>query len=205
MDNSGKGNLYIGFDGRIHLLGTEKGYWRIDQDAKSYQGWGGLYEDGYRRDQKEPGKFPTVAYEDTNNDGFFNLIKYDLDGDTIFEQTFNLTELKPNYKTFETAKMNYASMSALFEKSANALWFQAEEAIEAAKKYGINYKWYAPFLHPKSLNEKYQFGYWVQFYLFFDFCELAKKTKNKELREKAVRAYFTQNWESFAISLFGKK
>ena len=53
LDNSGKGNLYIGFDGRIHLVGAEKGYWRIDQDAKSYQGWGGLYDGRYQRDQTE--------------------------------------------------------------------------------------------------------------------------------------------------------
>ena len=47
LDNSGGGKLYVGFDGKIHLFGAEKGYWRIDQDAWSYQGWGGLYENGY--------------------------------------------------------------------------------------------------------------------------------------------------------------
>lgn len=197
LDNSGKGDLYIGFDGRIHLFGAEKGYWRIDQDAKSYQGWGGLYEGVYKRGQVEPTKFPTVAYEDTNNNGFFNLVKYDMDGDTIYEQTFNLTDfnINPNYQIIETAEMNSASMSILFEELATNIWAQAEEAIEAAKKYGINYKWYAQLLHPKSLNEKYQFGYWVQFYLFTDFCKLAENTNDKTLKEELIKAYFEQNWE----------
>lgn len=197
MDNSGKGKLYIGFDGRIHLFGAEKGYWRIDQDAKSYQGWGGLYEDGYRRDQKEPGKFPTVAYEDANNDGFFDLIKYDMDGDTLYEQTFHLKDfnIKPDYRIVETANMNAATMSDLFQKSATQMWNQAEKAIEAAKKHGINYKWYAQYLHPKNLNEKYQFGYWVQFYLFNDFLQLTEQTENTKLKEKITIAYFSQEWE----------
>ena len=201
MDNSGKGNLYIGFDGRIHLFGAEKGYWRIDQDAGSYQGWGGLYEDGYNRLPKEPAKFPTVAYEDTNSDGFFNLVKYDLDGDTIFEQTFNLDDfnIKANYKIVETASSNYEGISSLFEKSAAGLWIQTEQAIEVAKQLDINYKWYAQMLYPKSLEEKYRFGYWVQFYLFTDIMKLAKQTNNESLRIRVLKAYFQQNWDTMKL------
>ena len=41
LDNSGKGNLYISpLDGKIHLFGAEKGFWRIDQNAFYYQGMG---------------------------------------------------------------------------------------------------------------------------------------------------------------------
>lgn len=198
LDNSGKGNLYIGFDGRIHLLGAEKGYWRIDQDAKSYQGWGGLYEDGYHRNQKEPAKFPTVAYEDTNDDGFFDLIKYDLDGDSIYEQVFNLTDLKikTNYQIINIASTGFTGLNSLFKKSADEMWEHAEKAIEAAHKHNINYKWYAQLLHPKSLDEKYRFGYWLQFYLFTDFCELAEKTNNDKLKEEVIHAYFQQDWET---------
>jgi hypothetical protein len=197
MDNSGKGNLYIGFDGRIHLFGAEKGYWRIDQDAWSYQGWGGLYEDGFQRTQKEPAKFATIAYEDTNNDGFFNLVKYDLDGDTIFEQSFDFSnyQIKADYSVFETSKADFHSLSSLFEKSANGIWEQAESAIKAAEKFNINYKWYSQLLHPKSMEEKYRNGYWLQFYLFTDFIELAKRKNDNALKEEIIRAYFSQNWE----------
>jgi len=197
-DNSGDGNLYIGFDGKIHLYGAEKGYWRIDQNAGSYQGWGGLYESQYRRNQTEPSKFPTIAYEDTNGDGFLNLVQYDLDGDTNYEKAFNLNDfnIKPNYQIIKTATANYEELSTLFKRSANNMWAQAEKSIEAAKQYNINFKWYAPYLHPKSLNEKYQFGHWLQFYLFTDFCALAEKTKDEKLKHKVILAYFSQNWDS---------
>lgn len=197
MDNSGNGNLYIGFDGRIHLFGAEKAYWRIDQDAWSYQGWGGLYEDGYQRTQKQPEKFATIAYEDTNNDGFFNLIKYDLDGDTIYESSFNLQEfdITSNYRVVNTALCGSSGLSSLFEESANMIWQQAETAIEVAKQCNINYKWYAQYLHPKSLNQKYQFGYWLQFYLFNDLLDLARQTNKKEWEFEIVNAYFSGDWK----------
>lgn len=199
MDNSGKGKLYIGFDDKIHLYGAEKGVWRIDQDAWSYQGWGGLYEDEYRRDQKEPIKFPTIAYEDTNADGFFNLIKYDLDGDTIYELEFDLAKygIVQNYEVVETAKLDQVSIHKLFEQSAEQSWQHAMAAVNAAKSANINYNWYAQYLHPKNLNEKYQYAWWLQFYLFSDFLELAKREKNDVLKEKAVQAYFSREWSVF--------
>lgn len=197
LDNSGKGNLYIGFDGRIHLFGAEKGYWRIDQDAKSYQGWGGLYEGGYHRDQTELKKFPTVAYEDTDGDGFFDLEKFDLDGDTIFEYTLKLADyhIQSNYPIFQTAKADYSQLQELFKKSADNMWLQAEKATKAAERYHLNYKWYAQYLHPKSLNEKYQFGYWLQLYLYFDFCKLANETRDQSLKTKVTRAWLSQSWK----------
>jgi len=196
MDNSGKGNLYIGFDGKIHLYGAETGFWRIDQDAWSYQGWGGLYENKYQRDQKEPAKFPTIAYEDTNADGFFNLIKYDLDGDTIYEREFDLTAygISPNYKVVETAKLDQVSINNLFEQAAEQSWQHAMEAVNAAKSSNINYKWYAQYLHPKSLNEKYQYAWWLQFYLFSDFIEMAERENNAALRIEIIKAYFQKDW-----------
>jgi len=133
MDNSGNGNLYVGFDGKIHLYGAEKGYWRIDQDSWSYQGWGGLYENGYHRNQKEPARFPTIAYEDTNKDGFFNLVKFDLD--TIFEEVFNLLDfgLKSEFKLLKTSEMSIEDLNELFASSVEKNWRNAFESVEAAK------------------------------------------------------------------------
>lgn len=66
-DNSGHGQLYVSpIDGKIHLYGAEWGCWRIDQNARYYQGMGGIY-DGYgpKRIETEPTVFPTVKYTDT--------------------------------------------------------------------------------------------------------------------------------------------
>jgi len=203
LDNSGNGNMYIGFDGKMHLYGAEKGYWRIDQDASSYQGWGGLYEETYERTQNVPQKFPTIAYEDTNNDGFFNLIKFDLDGDTLFEESFNLIDynIKCQYKIYKTSQIGNEGVNELFQSSANKNWEKALAAIETAKKFNINYKWYNRFLYPGSLNEKYKYAWWIQFYLFTDFLELAERINVDGLKEKIIQAYFTGNWELLALSV----
>lgn len=197
LDNSGKGKLYIGFDNRIHLYGAETGFWRIDQDAKYYQGWGGLYENEYKRDQKEPEKFATVGYEDSNNDGFLDFVKYDLDGDTLFEKTFNLNELgiKTSFEIYNPGENKPEELKRIFEKAANQMWRQAELALKAAEISNINYKWYAQLMHPKSLNEKYRFGYWLQFYIFTDLYNRAENTNNKQLKNKTLKAYFGKNWE----------
>ena len=94
-DNSGHGQLYVSpIDGKIHLYGAEWGCWRIDQNARYYQGMGGIY-DGYgpKRIETEPTVFPTVKYTDTDNNGFFDLMEFDLDGDKVFEQRLSMKEL----------------------------------------------------------------------------------------------------------------
>lgn len=197
FDNSGKGKLYIGFDNRIHLYGAELGYWRADFGAQSYQGWGGLYAEKYKRDQTEPQKFPTIKYEDTSNDGFFDRLSYDMDGDTIFETVYNLSDYDISIGSspvLNTAQMSYDEVCSLFNQCTQQMWAQAEKVVEVAKKYNVNYKWYAFFLHPKSLNQKYDFGYWLQFYLFNDLLEYASHNKNKELEKELIQAYFSQNW-----------
>lgn len=198
MDNSGHGQLYIGFDNRIHLYGAEKGYWRIDQDAESYQGWGGLYDDKYKRDQKIPEKFATIGYWDSDNDGFFDQIKYDLDGDTIYENIFNLNELGVNttYELYNPGNHSPEQMNKLFSKAAEEMWNQAEVAMNVAAMNEINYKWYPQLMHPKSLTEKYRNGYWLQFYLFVDFLEMAKRKNSEALQTEIIKAYFLKDWNS---------
>lgn len=202
MDNSGQGNLYVGFDGKIHLYGAEKGYWRIDQDALSYQGWG-TYGEVFEHEQNIPEKFPTIAYEDTNNDGFFNLVKFDLDGDTLFEESFNLIDynVEYQYEIYKTALGGYLGFNELFRSSVNKNWENALAAVEVAQKFNINYKWYNRFLHPRSMNEKYQYAWWFQFYLFTDFLKLAKRRNDTDLKEKIVQAYFIGNWEILTQSM----
>lgn len=195
-DNSGKGKLYIGFDGKIHLYGAEKGYWRIDQNAAYYQGWGGLYEGEYKRISDEPKQFPTIAYEDTNADGFFDLIKQDLDGDTTFEKITDLTSLgiTPRYKIIDTRKFTYKEYHDLFEKVADEMWKNALQSIQAAMILKINYKWYASLMNPKSTWEKYSNGYWVQFYIFNDLLAHFEKNGQQDRISMLTKAYYGRDW-----------
>ena len=199
MDNSGKGNLYVGkFDGRIHLYGAEWGCWRIDQNAFSYQGFGGLY-DGYGngRMQVEPKVFSTLKYSDTDNNGFLDEISYDLNGDTIFEHTVSLKKLgiDDRNEVINTVGMSYKDLVALNTGVAEKMWKNALEACAIAEKAGINLSWYSLMCNPKSIQQKYNYGYWLQLYLYHDLMELGFGQQNKDFLDRLDKAYFGGNWK----------
>ena len=198
-DNSGHGQLYVSpIDGKIHLYGAEWGCWRIDQNARYYQGMGGIY-DGYgpKRIETEPTVFPTVKYTDTDNNGFFDLMEFDLDGDKVFEQRLSMKELglDDRCQVINTASMKYEDFVDLESKVSDAMWKNAEKAVEVAKTKKLNTKWYAFLLQPKSIRERYHYGFWLQFYLYNDLKDLAERTNDKALASVIDKAYLQGKWE----------
>ena len=198
-DNSGHGQLYVSpIDGKIHLYGAEWGCWRIDQNARYYQGMGGIY-DGYgpKRIETEPTVFPTVKYTDTDNNGFFDLMEFDLDGDKVFEQRLSMKELglDDRCQVINTASMKYEDFVDLESKVSDAMWKNAEKAVEVAKTKKLNTKWYALMLQPKSTRERYHYGFWLQFYLYNDLKDLAERTNDKALASVIDKAYLQGKWE----------
>lgn len=198
-DNSGHGQLYVSpIDGKIHLYGAEWGCWRIDQNARFYQGMGGIY-DGYgpKRIETEPTIFPTVKYTDTDNNGFFDLMEFDLDGDKVFEQRLSMKELGLDDRCpiINTASMKYEDFKDLESKVSDAMWKNAEKAVEVAKSKKLNTKWYALMLQPKSTRERYHYGFWLQFYLYNDLKDLAERTNDKALASVIDKAYLQGKWE----------
>ena len=199
MDNSGRGRLYVGaFDGRIHLYGAEWGAWRIDQTAFAYQGFGGQYDRwGRNRLQREPDKFATVKYTDTDNNGFIDLLEYDLDGDKTFEERVSLKELGIDDKRqlVQTGKATAKSLNGLFAKVANDMWANAQKAVAAAQRLNISTEWYAFYKQPHSTWEKYDFGYWLAFYLYHDMRQVAEQKGDKALVLLLQKAYYSGNWD----------
>lgn len=198
-DNSGHGQLYVSpIDGKIHLYGAEWGCWRIDQNTRYYQGMGGIY-DGYgpKRIETEPTVFPTVKYTDTDNNGFFDLMEFDLDGDKVFEQRLSMKELglDDRCQVINTASMKYEDFVDLESKVSDAMWKNAEKAVEVAKTKKLNTKWYALMLQPKSIRERYHYGFWLQFYLYNDLKDLAERTNDKALASVIDKAYLQGKWE----------
>ena len=201
LDNSGNANLYISkFDGRLHLYGAEWGCWRIDQLAYSYQAWGGR-EDIYipvgERFQKEFSPFSTIRYEDTDNNGFIDKIEMDIDGNTIFEKIVLLDDLSINDEcdVINTANMTYEDFRQLHTSMSDNIWQQAENALKLAEQEGLNTSWYAFMKAPKSESQKYRYGYWLQFYIYMDLIDNAKRTKNSRAIEEIDKAYFGGNWK----------
>jgi hypothetical protein len=193
MDNSGKGKLYISkFDGRLHLYGAEWGCWRIDQNAEYYQGWDRLWM-GL---DKNPKDFATVKYTDKDNNGFFDYMEYDMDGDQKFETVIDLKELNINdcCDLIDISNFNYSNFTDLMTKMSDAMWNNALKAVEVAEKYNLNTSWYAKLKQVSSVREKYSKGYWLQYYLYKDLEYQFLRKQDKKSLEKLNKAYYSGNW-----------
>lgn len=194
LDNSGGGRFYVSrFDGRIHLYGAEWGCWRIDQNARYFQG----YDRGWLN-RATPEAFGTVKYTDTDENGFFDRIEYDLDGDKVFETVVSLKELgvDDRCELIETSKMRYADFHKLFGKVAGTMWKNAQAATRVAERYGVNPLWYAKFGQPSSPREKYNDGYWRQFYIYKDLEYLFARERNEPMLRRLHTAYFSSDWNA---------
>lgn len=192
MDNSGKGKLYISkFDGKLHLYGAEWGCWRIDEAAAYYQGW------DRRTIKTAPGKFATIKYEDSDGDGFFDKILYDLDGDTTFETIIDLNKLgiDDHCRLIDISHFKYDDYVKLQKKVAAEQWDNAKLAVKIAKQYGLNTDWYAKLQRPSSVQQKYHDGYWLQFYLYKDMEYYFLNKGDNKMLAILNKDYYSDNWK----------
>lgn len=198
LDNSGKGNLYIGgFDGKIHLYGAEWGAWRIDQTAFSFQGFGGFYEKWNRkRLQLIPSKFAVVKYKDTDGNGYIDWVGYDLDGDQQLEDSVSLLQLgiPDRQPLIQLANQSPTQMQQLFKKLVANQWGRARDALQVAKKMNINTQWYAFYQQPHSLQEQYDYAFWLNFYIYQDLRFVASH-KQPERVSLIDKAFYSGNWK----------
>ncbi len=201
-DFSGKGFIYVSpLDCRIHLYGAEEGYWRIDQNTTYYQGWQGWRGPNLQPQdfsKTEPTIFGTVHYEDTDNNGFMDKVSFDMDGDKIYEEIVSITDLgiKDEVKKYDTGKMSYTDMHELYTMMANEMWKNAQNGQLFAKQLGVNTHWYAAISNPKSLREKYHYGFWLSYYIYRDLTKVANYNNNTNLVSEIKKAYFSSNWNS---------
>lgn len=199
LDNSGKGKLYVAsFDGRIHLYGAEWGAWRIDQTAFSYQGFGGNYEKwGRERLQKIPKEFAVIKYTDSDANGFIDQILYDLNGDKIFEDSVSFKSLgiDDRCSIFNTSVADYTNYQKLFKSVADNIWQRAQMALAVANKYGIDTKWYTFYQQPQSLHQQYEYGYWLNFYIYKDIRYNSMVNGHSALTKKIDKAFYSGNWQ----------
>jgi len=147
-----------------------------------------------------PWKIEIVAVQHTsfgNNNGFFDLMEFDLDGDKVFEQRLSMKELglDDRCQVINTASMKYEDFVDLESKVSDTMWKNAEKAVEVAKAKKLNTKWYALMLQPKSTRERYHYGFWLQFYLYNDLKDLAERTNDKALASVIDKAYLQGKWE----------
>ena len=194
MDNSGKGKLYIGkFDGRLHLYGAEWGCWRIDQNANYYQGWDRMWMGMDRK----PGKFGTVKYTDKDNNGFFDYVEYDLDGDKKFETVVDLKALgiDDQCELIDISTFKYKDYTSMMKKMAKSMWKNAQTAVQVAHRYNIQTSWYAKMMQAFSIRQQYNNGYWLQFYIYKDLEHVFMQRGDQEKLKQLTVAYYSGNWK----------
>lgn len=192
-DGSGGGKLYVSkFDGRIHLYGAEWGAWRIDQDAEYFQGFNRTFQG------RDPRRFATVKYSDSDGNGFFDTIEYDLDGDKVFETKVSLSELGLSDKCelIDLANLKYGDIRNIFKKVSGNMWQNAQKAVKAAEKNGLNTTWYAKLKNPRSERERYHKGWWLQFYIYKDLENLFLRRGDKAALKRLNKAYYSGDWDS---------
>ena len=195
MDNSGKGKLYVGkFDGRLHLYGAEWGCWRIDQNANYYQGWDRMWM-GMDR---QPGKFGTVKYTDKDDNGFFDYIEYDLDGDKKFEMTIDLKALglDDRCELIDISTFKYKDYTSMMKKMSKSMWKNAMTAVQVAHKYNVQTLWYAKLMQALSVRQQYNNGYWLQFYIYKDLEHTFMQKGDQEKLKQLTVAYYSGNSRS---------
>ena len=195
MDNSGKGKLYVGkFDGRLHLYGAEWGCWRINQNANYYQGWDRMWM-GMDR---QPGKFGTVKYTDKDDNGFFDYIEYDLDGDKKFEMTIDLKALglDDRCELIDISIFKYKDYTSMMKKMSKSMWKNAMTAVQVAHKYNVQTLWYAKLMQALSVRQQYNNGYWLQFYIYKDLEHTFMQKGDQEKLKQLTVAYYSGNWKS---------
>jgi len=198
-DASGKSKLYLSpLDGRLHLYGAEWGVWRVDQEARHRFNFRWDFRDWKR--PEAPKKFATILYKDSDNNGFVDSIQYDIDGDQEFETTVSLEDLgiDDSAKLFDPKDMEYDDFRALHTEMTTGIWQRALDAVEVADNFGLNTSWYAFMKNPQSMREKYDFGYWLNFYIYKDLLYWADLTDRSSLKSAITKAYFSGDWSGLS-------
>lgn len=196
-DNSGGGKLYLSrFDGRMHLYGAERGVWRIDQNASYFEAWDRMW----MGQERYPKSFATVVYTDTDNNGFFDHIEYDLDGDRKMETVIDFKELgiRDVCELIDVSEFKYQDYTKLGERMAEGIWKRAQEAVQVARQYGVNPGWYAKWMQARTTREKYNNGYWLTFYIYKDLEQWFMNQGDTQKLKDLQRAYYGGDWNIIA-------
>ena len=142
-------------------------------------------------------KFALIKYEDSNNNGLIDKIFYDLDGDKIFEDSvsFAALGLRDTQPLFSTESIPIGKGQEKFKGIVNNIWLRAQQAITFAEKEGISTDWYNFYKKPLSLHQKYEYGYWLNFYIYHDLRDYYKAIGNIQKLKQLDKAFYSGNWQ----------
>jgi len=199
-DNSGKGKVYIGaWDGKIHLYGAEKGAWSVDEKAKY---WGSSPVLGNSSPERAPKVEELVQYFDTDNNGFFDKITYDYDGDRKDDVVINLLDYKTTenphpdvQKLYNPGEIKWQGMHELYKHISEKSFQDGLKLYRALWKKGLTTSEMNDLSFASSIGDQYSQGYWMQEKIF---RVLDARLATDKARQTALRkAHFTGDISGF--------
>jgi hypothetical protein len=93
---------------------------------------------------------------------------------------------------------DYKSFNKLFKRLTIEMWDRTQKVLKVAREMDINTNWYSFWQQPRTLNDKYQYGFWLTFYLYKDMCHIATLKGDELLKTKLDKSYYSGDWELFA-------
>ena len=167
LDNSGKGNLYVGtFDRKLHLLGAEWGAWTVDKD-QAYHGGTNWTQPPFGK--SAPRVEEVVRYKDTDANGFFDTVEYDYDGDRTIDRTVCLLDYRTPENphpdvvpVLDTAKLGWKGLHELFTRLAKESWSDAMRLYQAAWRKGLTTAETEALSTAASRKEQHRNAYWLK-------------------------------------------
>jgi hypothetical protein len=193
-DFSGRGRLYIGkWDGKIHLLGAETGAWTVDRHADYWGSWPNMGDSSTSGALKVE---EVVLYRDTDNNGFFDEIVFDYDGDKTPETTVSLLDAAhggDEAAVIDTVKLGWKGLHKVFGDISAKSWDGAQRVYRAAWRKGLNDAELDELAIAASTAEQYDHGYWLKETVYRNLDGgLAAKGDDKG-RAELRRLHFTGN------------
>jgi hypothetical protein len=193
-DFSGGGKLYVGrFDHKIHLYGAEWGAWTIDEGAKYWGAWPNVGASSAAQATKVG---EVVQYRDTDNNGFFDEITYDYDGDGTVDLKVSLLEFADKRNPhpdvaplFAPGELQWRGLHELFARVAQDSFADALILYRAAWTAGLTDAALDQLAFASSTWEKYDHGYWLKERLFRQ-IDRRLAEQNSALRQEFHRCYF---------------
>lgn len=179
-DFSGKAKLYYtNWDGKIHLLGAEKGVWTVDKD-RAY--WAGAHPNEVGSTKMPEKVEEVIQYEDTNNNGYFDKISYDYNGDGQPNRTDSLLELGINEigKTVDVTTLTWDQLRLNNSEAANQNWQKAQRVFITMFRFGLVDSEIIKLSKASSVQEKYEKGYWLKERIIRKILAIAPEKSHKE-------------------------
>lgn len=161
-DFSGEAKLYRApWDGKMHLLGAEKGMWTVDINREY---WAGVHPNEVGSTKMPEKVAEVITYADTDDNGFFDRITFDYDGDRKIDRSDSLLALNVEdiATIIDVTQTSWDGLRLENSNSANRSWREAQRLFTLAFRYGYVDNQIISFSKASSVQEKQIKAFWLK-------------------------------------------